>query len=221
MSETIGKGTSAAEKLRNYIERIEVIRADKENLSDEEKAVFADAKAAGFIPKAMRYVLKVRAMAPGDWASDKQLAETYLQAMELEAQPDLFFAAGLAGEDLPSRERVLDVLRSLAPIGGSIELEVGGLRTRLTRTMAGEVVEELVTEPKPAEPVTLPRSRAKAADAPVPDCDREGAEQLGCEAYKANQSITRNPFPRDDDRRERWDRGWRAEMFGKSEGEDR
>lgn len=221
---SIGKGTSAAEKLRQYVERVELIEADLDALRDEKKAVFADAKAAGFIPKAMRKVLKVRAMAPSTRAEEELLEDTYLHALGLEQSSDLARAAALIEVDVAARESVIAALKRFTPANGSIEIEAGGLRTRLTRDLAGNVTEAAVSEPAKAEPVvTLPRARSRAGSAAggqaVPDCDREGAEQLGREAYAANLSITRNPFPRDDDRRERWDKGWRAALFkGRDEG---
>jgi len=215
MTETIGKGTSAAERLRQYVERIELIRADKGDLSEEEKAVFADAKANGFVPKAMRKVLKVRAMAPSDREEQELLEETYLHAMGLESETNFARAVELMAVDTASREAVIAALHKFTPTVGSLEIEVPGLRTRLTRDLEGRVTETPITEDKPAEPIELPARRRKAAAPTLPDCDREGAELLGREAFKANQSITRNPFPRGDDRRERWDKGWRAELLSK------
>lgn len=215
---TIGKGTSASERLRQYIERIELIRADQGDLSEEEKAVFAQAKADGYVPKAMRKVLKVRAMAPADREEQELLEDTYLHAMGLERSTDFASAVELIEVDVASREAVIAALHKFTPTNGSLEIEVAGKRTRLTRDLDGQVTETAVTEEAPAEPIQLPVRGRKATES-VPDCDREGAELLGREAYKANQPITRNPFPRGDDRRERWDKGWRAEMLSKSSAE--
>jgi uncharacterized protein (UPF0335 family) len=222
---TLGKGTSAAEMLRNYIERIELINADIDGLKDERKAVVADAAAHGFIPKAMRKVLKLRAMAPADRAEQEHLERTYLHALGLESAPPIASAVELMAIDIASREAVLEALHHFTPTNGSIEIEVNGIRTRLTRDLDGNVTEAVVTAPAPAEPVKLPTRRTERRPpdpASVPDCDREGAEQLGLDAYKQNQPITRNPFPRDDDRRERWDKGWRSGLFGgkADKGED-
>jgi uncharacterized protein (UPF0335 family) len=215
MSDTIGKGTSAAERLRQYIERIELIRADKGDLSEEEKSVFAQAKAEGYEPKAMRKVLKVRAMGPADREEQELLEDTYLHAMGLERQTEFAAAVELIEVDIASREAVIAALHKFTPTNGSLEIEVAGRRTRLTRDLDGQVSETAITEESPAAPIELPTRARKAAAESVPDCDREGAELLGREAYKANQPITRNPFPRGDDRRERWDKGWRAEMLSK------
>src|SRR5687768_12319360 len=101
---TLGKGTSAAEMLRNYIERIELINADIDGLKDERKAVVADAASHGFIPKAMRKVLKVRAMAPADRAEQEHLEQTYLHAIGLESAPPIMHAVELMAIDIASRE---------------------------------------------------------------------------------------------------------------------
>jgi hypothetical protein len=41
--------------------------------------------------------------------------------------------------------------------------------------------------------------------------DGYGAELLGREAFKADEPIIKNPFPFGDERRPRWDEGWRKE----------
>jgi uncharacterized protein (UPF0335 family) len=215
MSDAIGKGTSAAERLRQFIERIELITADQGDLAEEKKSVFAQAKSEGYEPKAMRKVLKVRAMGPADREEQEQLEDVYLHAMGLERSPDLAAAVELAGDDVLSRAAVMAMLHRLTPTNGSLELEVEGKRTRLTRDLDGTVTETAVTGDKAAAVTELPTRTRKAASESVPDCDREGAELLGRESYKTNQPITRNPFPRGDDRRERWDKGWRAEMLSK------
>ena len=69
----------STEQLRLFIERIERLAADKQSMADDMKDVFAEAKGAGFNPKAMREVLKLRKM-------DKPAAQTS------EADRDLYIA---------------------------------------------------------------------------------------------------------------------------------
>lgn len=46
-----GKNTASGEQLRGYIERVEALRAEKKELSAQETAIWAEAKAQGFAPK--------------------------------------------------------------------------------------------------------------------------------------------------------------------------
>ena len=50
----IGRNTVSGRQLSGFIERIEKIRTEKKALGDDERAIFAEAKAAGFSPATMR-----------------------------------------------------------------------------------------------------------------------------------------------------------------------
>ncbi len=51
-------GENSAQRLRGFVERVEHIREQKKQLGDDEKAVMAEAKAEGYVPAAIRYVVK-------------------------------------------------------------------------------------------------------------------------------------------------------------------
>lgn len=61
----VGKNTPSGELLTSFVERVEHIRVEKKLLADDESAVMAEAKAQGFIPAILRYVIKRRAMNGG------------------------------------------------------------------------------------------------------------------------------------------------------------
>lgn len=60
--------SAAAADLKSYIERIERIAVDRKELGDDQRAIFAEAKAAGFDTKVMRRIIKTRDMDPAERA---------------------------------------------------------------------------------------------------------------------------------------------------------
>ena len=70
-----------AEKLKQYIERIEKLEDEKKEIADVVKDVFNDAKANGFDVKTMRTILKMRKMQPHELEEQEALLDTYKQAL--------------------------------------------------------------------------------------------------------------------------------------------
>lgn len=71
----------SAEKLRQYVERLENLEQQKAVLSEDMKEVLAEAKGDGFDPKILRAVLKLRKMKPNERQEQEELLHTYLQAL--------------------------------------------------------------------------------------------------------------------------------------------
>jgi len=71
----------AADELRAFIERIERLQAEKAEKADEEKAVFAEAKARGYDTKAMRKVLALRKRSRDDVAEEEAVVQLYRDAL--------------------------------------------------------------------------------------------------------------------------------------------
>ena len=206
--------SSSAKMLVAFVERVERIRAGKKELSDDESAVFAEAKAAGFDPKVMRYIVQRRAKKPRDLQEAEALADTYMAALGMATDAPLFCAVGLMNVDTAQREQVIEALKALVPDGGSITVDAGGGRpVMLTRDKDGEVT---VSEVQPPRPVASPKPASERA--PPPGVDAAGAEGLGRKAFRDNVAIIANPFPFNDSRRPRWDFGWRAEGGGDGMG---
>ena len=67
-------GGIAADRLRQFIERIERLEEEKAALLADIKEVYAEAKGTGFDPKTMRKVISLRKMED----SDRQEAEFLL-----------------------------------------------------------------------------------------------------------------------------------------------
>ena len=81
--EAIPSGTPAAAALIQYIERVERLEEEKAGLMEDIKEVYGEAKGAGFDPKIMRQVVKMRAMDKQDLVEQDQLIETYRSALGL------------------------------------------------------------------------------------------------------------------------------------------
>lgn len=74
---------SSDERLRLLLERIERLREEKKAIADDERDVFAEAKAVGYDTKIMREILKLRAMRPDDRHEMEILIDTYKVAAGL------------------------------------------------------------------------------------------------------------------------------------------
>lgn len=219
---SMGKNTVAGDRLRSFVERIESLRAQKKQLGQDESAVMAEAKAEGFTPGAIRYVVKVRQEKPHDRQEREAMQDMYLHALGLDTEPPLFRFAGLAAIDTSVREQVIERMREFVPSHGEGHIEVtwAGKTYRLTRDRAGNVsVSEMVAakkanrEPRDVVPENPNRE-------PVPEVDEDGAEALGRKYARENRPVIDNPFPFGDKRRGRFDEGWRKETGGDGMGPD-
>jgi uncharacterized protein (UPF0335 family) len=71
----------AVDRLRSIIERIERLEEEKKALSSDIKDIMAEAKSAGFEPKALRRVLAARRMEAQEREELEGLLEVYMQAL--------------------------------------------------------------------------------------------------------------------------------------------
>lgn len=215
MAEIKSRNSVSGKMLIGFIDRAERLREQKKQLSEDEKVVFAEAKAQGFSPKRIGDVLKARAMNPHDREEAQAEFDMYMSAIGMTSEAPLFRAVGLMGVDPTSREQVIDAVKLLVPPNGEFIVKISGNPVRVWRDADGKCfAEDVVSElqPKPATPRTAP-ARPEA-----PNCDADGAEQLGREAYNMGSPIIKNPFAWDDIRRGRWDSGWRLQSGGDGMG---
>lgn len=211
---TIGRNTEAGRELEGYVERIEKIRVEKKDLGAFEAAIMAEAKSRGYVPKAIRAIVKRRAMKPHDREESDTLITTYEHAMGLSTEAPLHRQVGLMKVDTASRGEVIAALKMLVPDNGAITVECGGVPIRLIRDASGEVRE--VDGFQPGQAADAPPT--VTGDAYAPNITPDQAEDLGRAAYRENTAITANPFPFGDPRRPRWDAGWRKESGGDGMG---
>lgn len=204
------RNSISGEQLRSFVERVEHVRSDKKELSDDEKAIVAEAQAAGFDPSILRHVIKIREKKPSDLQEAQALTDLYLDALGMTRELPLFRTVDLMSVDVSAKEQVIEALKKFVPAVGSITIEAGGVPVRLTRDKAGNVSATDVVN-KPDSRVSAASSAPKRQTLDVPDVSADQAEALGRQAAKDDLPVIKNPFPYGDARRPRWDSGWRKE----------
>ena len=70
-----------ADELRQFIERMERLEADKKDLAEQQKEVMAEAKARGYDTKVMRKVIALRKRDKDDIAEEEAVLEMYKEAL--------------------------------------------------------------------------------------------------------------------------------------------
>ena len=78
MSEIVAK-----DQLKQYVNRIERLEADKTILLDDIKQVFDEAKSNGFDVKTMKKVVQLRKLDKNKLAEQDAILELYRQALEV------------------------------------------------------------------------------------------------------------------------------------------
>ncbi|MDF2966097.1 MAG: hypothetical protein K0Q51_1485 [Rickettsiaceae bacterium] len=71
----------STQQLKQFIERVENLEADKVNILSDIKEVYAEAKANGFDIKIMRQVIKLRKMEKDKLAEQEALLDLYRDAL--------------------------------------------------------------------------------------------------------------------------------------------
>lgn len=72
---------TTADRLKNFVARIERLEEDKQGIADDIKEVFGEAKGEGFDVKVLRKVIARRKRDPEDVAEEEELLELYLSAV--------------------------------------------------------------------------------------------------------------------------------------------
>ena len=71
----------AAGELRAFIERIERLDAEKKDLADQQKEVFAEAKGRGYDTRIIRKVIGLRKKDPAEISEEEAILDLYKQAL--------------------------------------------------------------------------------------------------------------------------------------------
>lgn len=71
----------AADELIQFVERAERLAAEKKDIAEQEKEVFAEAKARGYDTKVLRKVIALRARDPNDVAEEEAVLDMYKTAL--------------------------------------------------------------------------------------------------------------------------------------------
>ena len=78
----------AGEELRQFVERLEKMDADKRDISEQAKEVMAEAKARGYDTKVLRKVIALRKREPDDVAEEEAVLEMYKEALGMGCSHD-------------------------------------------------------------------------------------------------------------------------------------
>ena len=81
MSEIDSSYRVTADELRQFIERIERLAAEKKDLAEQQKEVMAEAKGRGYDTKVMRKLITLRKRDQNDIAEEEAILEMYKEAL--------------------------------------------------------------------------------------------------------------------------------------------
>jgi uncharacterized protein (UPF0335 family) len=70
-----------ADELRQLVERIEHLAAEKQDIADQIKEVLAEAKGRGYAAAIIREIVRLRKMNPDDRAERESVLQLYLSAL--------------------------------------------------------------------------------------------------------------------------------------------
>lgn len=74
-------GNTAAQELRQFVERVERIEVDQKALADDKKEVYAEAKGRGYDTKALRKIVAERKANADDLAEFESVLDLYRHAL--------------------------------------------------------------------------------------------------------------------------------------------
>ncbi len=78
-------GGFAPDRLRSFIERIERLEQEKQDLAADIREVYSEAKGVGFDPKIMRAVIRLRKLDDNDRREQEMVLDTYMHALGMAA----------------------------------------------------------------------------------------------------------------------------------------
>ena len=73
--------TVTAEELRQFVERFEQLAAEKQDITDQQKEVMAEAKVRGYDTKVLRKIIALRKRKPDEVAEEDAVLEVYKSAL--------------------------------------------------------------------------------------------------------------------------------------------
>lgn len=155
--------SEAKEELKALIERVERIEAERKQLADDKRSVFAEAKSQGFDLPVMRYIIKRRDKDPTELAEQEAIADVYMHALGMLPENPLHEQIGALARDGMGRDEVIAGLQAFVPHNGEIIARIGGKPFRVWRDEAGRAHAEDYVEPKAARPEKTGRGLGKPA----------------------------------------------------------
>jgi uncharacterized protein (UPF0335 family) len=95
-------------RIRSFVERIENIDTELQELNEQKKEVFAEAKGEGFDVKILREIIKLRKQDQDERDERESLLDLYMRAMET-APPEKTAKAAWVDRHFPECDSLLDV----------------------------------------------------------------------------------------------------------------
>jgi len=80
-------------RIRSFVERIENLDAELQELNEQKKEVFSEAKAEGFDVRILKEVIKLRKQDQDERDERETLLDLYMRAMEAETPKEVAKAA--------------------------------------------------------------------------------------------------------------------------------
>lgn len=71
----------AKDQLKSIVERVEKLEEERRAISEDIRDVYAEAKANGFDVKALRLIVRMRKLDPGERMEQEAILETYMHAL--------------------------------------------------------------------------------------------------------------------------------------------
>src|SRR5215210_2941476 len=90
MSDPVG---IAGERIRSFVERIEQLDAEFQELNEQKKEVFAEAKGEGFDVKVLKEIIRLRKQDKDERDEHETLLDVYMRAMDTAAPAPVAEAA--------------------------------------------------------------------------------------------------------------------------------
>ena len=78
MAET---GGISSQRLKSFIDRIERLTGEKDSLSGDIREVYSESKSAGFDPKIIRAIIRLRKLDSADRKEQDELLDLYRRAL--------------------------------------------------------------------------------------------------------------------------------------------
>lgn len=74
-------GGIAGDRLRSIVDRIERLEEERKALSGDIKDIYAEAKSAGFDPKVLRQLIRIRKQEPAEVEEQESMLDVYRRAL--------------------------------------------------------------------------------------------------------------------------------------------